>query len=251
MNGHVRHSFGFLKTTAIGGVFFLLPIIVIGVLLGQLGQIVWIVAQSVSQHLPEHLPLAYTTIMAIALAIIVLLCFAAGVVARRRIAKRFTESVEKYVLMLFPRYAILKEQLTGNIGGDVLRNQLQPVIVRMPGHTRLGFEVERHGCHADAAGAVRESVTVFLPGSPDPWSGQVVILQAHHIERISSPFGETVATFEQLGRGSQQLVERYRAEQPPAEQARNEQPRAEQPRAEQSRSEQARAESILRSESSP
>jgi uncharacterized membrane protein len=214
MNNRVKHSFGFLKTTAIGGIFFLLPVVVIGVLLGQLGRIVWVVSQSVGQYLPAHVPLSYTTLMAIAVAIVVLLCFAAGVVARRRIAKRFSESVEKYVLMMFPRYAILKEQLTGNIGGDVLRNQLQAVVVRMPGHTRIGFEVERHGCHADAAGALRESVTVFLPGSPDPWSGQVVILQAHHVERISSPFGETVATFEQLGRGSQRLVERYRAAQP-------------------------------------
>lgn len=213
MNGRVKHSLGFLKTTAIGGVFFLLPLVVVSVLVGQLGRVVWAVAQSVAPYLPEHLPLAYTTLMAIAVGIIVLLCFAAGVVARRRIAKRFAESVEKYVLMLFPRYAILKEQLTGNIGGDVLRNQLQPVMVRMPGQTRLGFEVERHGGHADAAGVVRESVTVFLPGSPDPWAGQVVIVQAHHVERIASPFSETVATFEQLGRGSQRLIDRYRSEQ--------------------------------------
>lgn len=214
MNARVKHSFGFLKTTAIGGVFFLLPVVVVGVLLGQLARVVWAVSAAVVEHLPEQLPLAYTTIVAIALALIVLLCFAAGVVARRRMAKRFSESIEKYVLMMFPRYAILKEQLTGNIGGDVLRNELQSVLVRMPGHTRLGFEVERCSDEPDAAGVVRGSVTVFLPGSPDPWSGQVVILQAHNVERIASPFGETVATFEQLGRGSQRLLERYRAEPP-------------------------------------
>ncbi len=203
-------TFRFLRTTAIGGIFFLLPLVVVGVLLGQLGRVVWIVAQSINEYLPVHTPLAYTTLMTLSVTLIVLSCFAAGVIARRRLARRFTESIEQYVLMLFPRYAILKEQLTGNIGGDVLRNQLQPVIVKLPGHRRLGFEVERCSERDDDSEEWQEAVTVFLPGSPDPWAGQVVILPAQHVERLVSPFGETVATFEQLGRGSQQLVENYR-----------------------------------------
>ncbi len=211
LNRRLTKSLSFLKTTAIGGVFFLLPLVVVGVLLGQLGRVVWVVAQSINEYLPVHTPLAYTSLMALSVTLIVLACFAAGVIARRRIARRFTESIEQYVLMLFPRYAILKEQLTGNIGGDVLRNQLQPVMVRLPGHLRLGFEVERRSDQADANGELQEAVTVFLPGSPDPWSGQVVILQAQHVEQLDSPFGETVATFEQLGRGSQRLVDYYRA----------------------------------------
>ncbi len=204
-------TFRFLRTTAIGGIFFLLPLVVVGVLLGQLGRVVWVVAQSINDHLPVHTPLAYTTLMALSVTLIVLACFAAGVIARRRLARRFTESIEQYVLMLFPRYAILKEQLTGNIGGDVLRNELQPVLVRLPGHLRLGFEVERRDDPVDADGERHEAVTVFLPGSPDPWSGQVVIVPAQHVEQLDSPFGETVATFEQLGRGSQRLIKDYRA----------------------------------------
>jgi len=203
-------TFRFLRTTAIGGIFFLLPLVVVSVLLGQLGRVVWVVAQSINEHLPVRTPLAYTTLMALSVTLIVLACFAAGVIARRRIARRFTESIEQYVLMLFPRYAVLKEQLTGNIGGDVLRNQLQPVLVRLPGHSRLGFEVERRDDQVDADGELQETVTVFLPGSPDPWSGQVVIVPAQHVEQLDSPFGETVAAFEQLGRGSQRLIEGYR-----------------------------------------
>jgi uncharacterized membrane protein len=210
MNRRVAESIGFLKTTAIGGLFFLLPVAVVGFLLGQVIQVVWVVAGKVAGLLPIGSAVGYAAVVGISLAGIVFACFACGVLARRRLAKRFSESIEKYLLALFPRYTILKEQLTGNIGGEVLRNTLKPVLVRLPGHTRIGFEVERHGDHADAAGAVRESVTVFLPGSPDPWSGQVVVVQSHHVEQLFSPFNETVATFEQLGRGSQALIERYR-----------------------------------------
>lgn len=210
MNQRVAESIGFLKTTAIGGLFFLLPVAVVGFLLGQVIQFVWVVAGNVAGLLPIGSAIGYAAVFGISLAGIVFACFACGVLARRRLAKRFSESIEKYLVALFPRYAILKEQLTGNIGGEVLRNTLKPVLVRLPGHTRIGFEVERYGDHADAAGAVRESVSVFLPGSPDPWSGHVIVVQSHHVEQLFSPFNETVATFEQLGRGSQALIDRYR-----------------------------------------
>lgn len=216
LHRRLTKTFRFLRTTAIGGIFFLLPLVVVGVLLGQLGHVVWIVAQTIDDYLPVHSPLAYTSLMALSIALIVLGCFAAGVIARRRLARRFTESIEKYVLMLFPRYAIIKEQLTGNIGADVLRNQLQPVVVRLPGHIRLGFEVERHNALLDADGELQEAVTVFLPGAPDPWAGQVVIVSAQHVDPLESSFSETVATFEQLGRGSQRLIEAYRNSPIPA-----------------------------------
>jgi uncharacterized membrane protein len=210
MNRRVLESFGFLKTTAIGGLFFLLPLVVIGVLVGQVARVVWAVAVEVNQVLPTQTFVGYSLVIGISIGLIVLACFACGVFARRRFARQFSESVEKYVLMMFPRYAILKEQLTGNIGGEVLRNSLQPVLVRLPGHSRLGFEIERYAEHEDAGGAVRESVTVYLPGSPDPWSGQTIVVQSHNVEQLASPFGETVAAFEQLGRGTQHLIHRYR-----------------------------------------
>jgi uncharacterized membrane protein len=213
MSRRVTNSFGFLKTTAIGGLFFLLPVIVVGVLIGQVARVVWAVAVQVNELFPSQTAAGYAIVIAISIGVVVFACFACGVFARRRIARRFSQSIETYVLMIFPRYAILKEQLTGNIGSDVLRNTLKPVLVRLPGHTRLGFEIERLGDHEDASGVVRESVTVYLPGSPDPWSGHCIVLQSHHVEQLASPFGETVSVFEQLGRGSQFLIERYRGTQ--------------------------------------
>ncbi len=210
MKRRVTESLGFLKTTAIGGIFFLLPLVVTGVVVGHVASIIWSIATAISDYIPVGSAIGYSFAVLVATAVVVCCCFAAGVIASRQIAKRFSSSIEKYVLMLFPRYAILKEQLTGNIGGDVMRSQLQPVLVRFPGHSRLGFEIERSGGHADGSGTGRESVTVYLPGSPDPWNGEVVILQAHLVEQVHSPFSETVATFEQLGRDSQRLIERYR-----------------------------------------
>jgi uncharacterized membrane protein len=200
MKEHVSRSLGVLKTTAIGGIFFLLPLVVVGALLGQLLQVVWVVAREVQEFIPIKTAAGYSLLLTIAVLILLLLCFIAGMTARRSIGIRFTESIEKYLLMLFPRYAIFKEQLTGNIGGEVLHNQLKPVIVTLPDGQRLGMEVER-GLVDDAS-----RVTVFLPGSPDPWSGSVVIVESFRVKKLDIPFGEALATVEQLGRGSLKLL---------------------------------------------
>lgn len=208
MKDRVSHSFGVLKTTAIGGIFFLFPLIVVGALLGQILQVAWIAARSASEYLPIHSAVGYGLLVLGVILLLLVLCFAGGVVARRSLGKRFTESVEKYLLMLFPRYAIFKEQLTGNIGGEVLRNQLKPVMVSMPDGQRLAMEVER-GLVDDVS-----HVTVFFPGSPDPWFGSVVVVEAFRVKRLDVPFGVAIATAEQLGRGSLRLLEERKADLP-------------------------------------
>jgi uncharacterized membrane protein len=201
MKDRVTHSFGVVKTTAIGGIFFLLPLVVVGALTGQVLQVTWAVAKSAHEYLPIKSAFGYGLLVALTILTLLLLCFVGGIIAKRSLGRRFTESVEKYLLMLFPRYAIFKEQLTGNIGGEVLQNQLKPIMVSMADGQRLGMEVER-GLIDDAS-----RVTVYLPGSPDPWSGTVVIVESFRVKPLDVPFGEALATVEQLGRGSLRLLE--------------------------------------------
>lgn len=186
----------FLRTTAIGGIFFLLPLTVVGMLLGQVVSIIWTASGAVSGYLPKETPLGYALLFLSGIVILVLLCFLAGIIARRAVGRKFIETTEKYLLMLFPRYAIFKEQLSGNIGGTEFRNTMKPVTFVCIDYERIAMEVERSG----------QRVTLFLPGSPDPWSGTVVITTADKVRPIEANFGDAMATFEQLGRRTQAIA---------------------------------------------
>lgn len=188
---------GFLKTTAIGGLIFLLPLIVLGALVGQAVQIVWLVAEALGQWIPVRSPRGIALLLVAAVAVLVLMCFAAGVVARWSLGQRLSAGFEKKLMMLFPRYAIFKDQLAGTIGGDVARPELKPVLARFADCCRVGLEVKR-----GPAGWV----VIYLPGAPDPWSGTVVLLAAERVEPLTSDFGETVACFEKLGRDLGELL---------------------------------------------
>ena len=52
MKERVSETFGFLKTTAIGGLIFLLPVAVIGGLLGYVYNVVVVVYEPLKEHLP-------------------------------------------------------------------------------------------------------------------------------------------------------------------------------------------------------
>ena len=192
-----KKHLGFVKTTAIGGLIFLLPLIVIGALLGQGIQIVLMVADVLNDWLPVHTAAGWALLVALALGVILICCFLAGMAARRSFAKRFSQTIEKNLIMLFPRYAIFKDQLAGSVGGDSTKPELKPVMVEIFGYSRVAFEADR-----------REDglVAIYLPGAPDPWSGSVVYLNADQVKPLTLEFSDAAATCERLGRESVHLV---------------------------------------------
>ncbi len=190
----------FLQTTAIGGLLFLLPLIVVGALIGQVVPIVLTIAGTLAKILPSFLKTSGGIALLILLANVILLSvfFTAGLLAQWSWGKRLSQVFEKNLVLLFPRYAILKDQMADSIGGDQAKAQMKPVLVHFDDALRIGFETERD---EDAV-----LVAVYLPGSPDPWSGKVALISADRVEPLNANFREAVATCERLGRGSAALI---------------------------------------------
>lgn len=194
-------SLGFLRTTAIGGAIVLLPLIVLGVLIGQVVPILSTISSVIHKVLPgiSELPGGMALLLLLSVGALLLLCFGAGILARRSLVQSLTAWFEKKLTLFFPRYAIIKDQMADSLGSDENRPQMKPVAVQFESWWRIAFETERSD-----DGTL---VTVFLPGSPDPWAGKVVVVAAERVAVIDASFGVTVATVEQLGRGATKLLQ--------------------------------------------
>ena len=194
MKRHVLKRIRFLRTTLIGGLIFLLPLIVIGVALGHVVRAVLAIAAVLRDTLGIATASGYAAVVAIAVLMVILLCFLAGMAARWTIGRRLMEFIESRLTMIFPRYAIYKDQLAGGIGGEFVRGDLKPVLVALlDGTARLALEVDR-----SAEGVV----AVYLPSAPDSWSGGIAFVPAERVTRVNAEVGEVMATFEKLGRNS-------------------------------------------------
>ncbi len=198
-------TIGFLKTTAIGGLIFLLPLAVIGGLLGYASGVVLAIYEQLEEQLPVDSAGGRALLFLIAVGILVMLCFLCGLAARRAIARKFSQTVEKHLVMVFPKYAIYKDILAGNLGGDAQTPSLVPVTIQLEDAIRIGYEAGR---------TERGLVIVYLPGSPDPWIGSVVLVEPDRIQSLDIDFNEMAAICERLGRGSEQLLASVRTDRP-------------------------------------
>lgn len=187
----------FLTATLLGGVVFMFPIVIVFTLFKKSFEILMHASGLISKLVPDM------TIGDIALLNIVVLvamlgiCFAAGIMAEHRFAKFLRVTVESKVALIFPRYAILKAQLAGNIGNEFAQSELTTVAVSFDDHTQIAFEVERPN---------ENMVTVYLPGAPDPWGGSVVHVAPERVHPITSDIRDIVRSMNRMGRESQAII---------------------------------------------
>src|SRR5687767_9667629 len=101
-------TLGFVRTTLVGGLLYLVPIVVLLAVLGKAIGIAHQVSPPVVKlieavHLGEIL-----TPQVVAILLLVLFCFAAGLFARTAFAKRIGRALETRVLANLPGYELIK-----------------------------------------------------------------------------------------------------------------------------------------------
>lgn len=193
MQKRVKELVDYLKTTAIGGLLFLLPLGVIVFLLGYVYQTVLAIYTPIKPWIPADSALGVTLLFAISLGLVLGTCFVAGIIARRTIGDSFSQTIESNLIKVFPRYAIYKDLIAGNVGGSETSPSLTPVLVKSPEGYRLAFQSD----------ALPQGIAVvYLPGSPDTWSGHVVMVPSGDVRPLNVPFAEAVMMCERLGRNT-------------------------------------------------
>lgn len=190
MEQHVKRSFHIIRSTLIGGVIFLLPLMVLGFLVGQIAPYAYALFKAESENPHFDSPWAYAVAVAITVLGLLLLCMLAGLAAQVSIGRKLAGKFEKNLTLLFPRYAIFKDQLAGNLGGEYAAERLIPVTIPYLTGQRVGFEIERDNTR----------VVVYLPGSPDPWTGEFVLFPPTDVTRFEAPTADLLSCYEKLGR---------------------------------------------------
>lgn len=193
MKDKIGQSIGFFRATALGGVLFLLPLAVVVGLLGYVYSFVVVIYDPMAEWLPIKSAAGIAMLFGVAVLGLVLCSFFAGLMAHRAIGRRISGLIEKYLNTFFPKYAIYKDLLAGNIGGSRNVPSLTPVLVATPESQRIAFESDRIS---------EDRVVVFFPGAPDTWIGHVGIVSADKVSPLDVPFNDVVGILEQLGRTS-------------------------------------------------
>ena len=182
----------FLKTTLVGGLMFLVPVVLLLVVLGKALQFAGKVAQPVARMLPISHVGGVAVATLIAAAILLLIALLAGLAARTGPGRRVTHWFEESILGGMPQYRMVKsmaEGLTQIESGE----GLQPVLMRGDEGWMLGYQVEV---------LPRDWRVIFLPASPTPMSGNVIYVEGTRVKPLDMTMREAMVLVKRLGIGS-------------------------------------------------
>ena len=103
----MKRQLDFIKTTAIGGFVFLIPAVIIIIALGKLIGGLKTVAKALSPVLGIETAFTGFVLDIVVFAVIILICFASGLLARHAAAKRVREKLDRSLLNFIPGYAFI------------------------------------------------------------------------------------------------------------------------------------------------
>jgi uncharacterized membrane protein len=186
----------FVGTTILGGVLFLTPIVVLAFVLGKAFQYISLALQPVAARVPDRLASAPTATAILAVALLAIVCFLAGLFAQTHAAQRFVLGLEGSVLSKLPGYEYLKQAGTSVLGfGETAEH---PVVLAQLGDAwRIGVQTDHVG---------KDLVAVFLPNSPNPLSGSVFFVAADRVHPLEGSLASALTCLRRCGTGSGTLL---------------------------------------------
>ncbi|NQU39499.1 MAG: DUF502 domain-containing protein [Lentisphaerae bacterium] len=196
----------FFKSAVIGGLLVVLPLAIFLFVLTWIFGLVRAGIAPITLLIMNNFPLRGVVVDALAIALLILVCFVVGVMVRTRLGKWAYAALEAKLLMKAPGYSLIKETV-----GQFLGNKKSPfssvALAQIFGNDTLvsSFITDEH---EDG------SYTVFVPTGPNPTSGNIFHLPAHHVHPVDVPIEETMRSIISCGAGSSALVSRHRADGP-------------------------------------
>jgi uncharacterized membrane protein len=186
----------FARTTLVGGVLFLVPLAAVFLILGKALDVVQKVMRPLVAHMPERTVLGLDAPRLMAVGVLLLFCFIAGLFARTAVAQRVVRAAESVVLSKMPGYAFLKDKGESLLGVATQTN-LPVVLVRSDDSVQLGFRVDE---------LESGEFAVFIPDAPDPLSGSVVFVTADRVQPAGIDLAKALRCLKLMGAGSRELL---------------------------------------------
>lgn len=189
----------FLKTTLIGGVIFLIPLVVVILVLGYAVQIAMGVLGPILSvvHIDDDGTIAGVGLRSlIAILSLVVVSFLAGLFARTAAGISMMAWAENSVLGRLPQFQMMKS-MTSTLAPAWGSQQIKPGLLSSAGGWEICYVLE----------ALPGGWTaIFLPRSPTPMSGTVKIVPSDKVERLDIPMVQVLVLLQRMGIGAGEVL---------------------------------------------
>jgi len=185
-----------IKATFLGGILFLVPLVVLLVILEKGYGIIQKVTLPIVNHLPRVHVLGIALQELAGIIIILFICFLAGLLSKTVLATQLVQKLEDGILSFVPGYSFMKK-MNENIMGIESKEDLKVVLVPTDAGWQFAFLIEQIN---------ENNFTVFIPDAPNPWSGSVCFVETKDIKEIDITQKQALACIRKLGYGTKELL---------------------------------------------
>ena len=188
----------FVKTTLLGGVLVVLPIVILILVFNWLYEFITDKIKPLTYILLETAKLQEFFASALALVIIILSFFIVGLIVKTRLGRYSFEQLETRFLRKLPLYNIIKETILQIVGTEKKLFKHVALVNLFGNETRVtAFITDEHD---------DGSYTVFVPSGPAPTAGFVYHLKGDSVQKVNYPIEKAMRTIFSVGAGSKELL---------------------------------------------
>jgi uncharacterized membrane protein len=188
----------FLKTTIVGGLLFLVPVILILFILSHAMRLFRAIAAPIAAAFPAHEIAGVAVASIIAAILLLVIAFLAGLAARTDTGRSVMRWFEESLLGGLPQYKMMKTMAEG-LAQVEDSSGVRPALVSIEGGWQIGYVLEEmHGGW----------VAVFLPQAPTPMSGNIMYMPSSRVRLLDMPIGEAMLLVKRMGVGSADALRR-------------------------------------------
>lgn len=190
----------FCKSALIGGLLVVLPMAISLFILTWVFGMVRAVIGPVTTIVMENSPLQGIVVDVLVISLIIVSCFAVGVLVRTRLGKWIYSILEAKVLLKAPGYSLIKEtvvQLLGNKKSPFSSVALAQIYCN---DTMVSAFITDE--HEDG------SYTVFVPTGPNPTSGNIYHLPSQYVHPVDVKIDDMMRSIISCGAGSSALIKK-------------------------------------------
>jgi len=204
----------FLKTTILGGVIVILPVLLTVFFLRWGINVITGMIRPITELFVEQFHLHKTIADILVIFIIILVCFIIGLFVKTKMGKFTYRVIEKRILKIAPGYSLFKETIKQFLGQEKTPFSSVALVQVFENSTLLtGFITDEH---PDGR------YTVFVPSGLNPTSGTIYHLEKEYVHLVDASVEDTMRSIISCGAGSKTLIKKLNKKKKALKGAKNE-----------------------------
>jgi uncharacterized membrane protein len=198
--GEMKPIVEFLKSTFLGGLLVLLPLLLSWGLLAKAFDIVVKMATPIVHLLPRSILVETPRLKElVAVAVLVIASFVFGLLVRAAVFRNILNLIERRTFGRLPVYAALKGLVSEAVQPESVGGFKPAMLLLAEGMQRPAYVIEDHG---------DGNLTVFLPSAPPAFSGLVHVVSRDRVVFLDVTLVELIQSIARYGVGQRDLLKK-------------------------------------------